>query len=264
MAQEASFRDVQVASGDIAIREIQLADLWQSLREGYEDFTAKPTFVHFLFLVYPASALLLTLLFRGEDMLPLAFPILAGTTLLGPIVCVGLFEISRRRELGDEIGMREAFGFIHTSAFAPVLALSLFMMVLYGAWLFMAQFIWDGLFGANTPATLAEFVNELTSTRRGAALIIYGNVVGFMFAFVVMMTSVVAFPFLIDRPATSWTAMSVSMRAVTHNLLPMAVWGLVVVGLLLAGAVVLLVGLAVVLPILGHATWHLYRKLIEH
>ena len=105
-------------------------------------------------------------------------------------------------------------------------------------------------------------MTQLVTTRRGAGLIFYGFLLGFIFAFTALAISVVAFPLLLDRPASAATAVAVSIRAVTSNLMVMLVWGLIVVVLLVAGAIVFLIGLAAVLPILGHATWHLYRKVV--
>lgn len=263
MAHETSFSDIQITSSDIGIRKIGVKDLWQSLKQGYDDFNARPSVGIFLILVYPLFALLLTLFLVGQDLHYLAFPMLAGFTLLGPVVSVGLCEMSRRRERGLDVGWRSAFDFVHSSSFAPIAALSIVMMLLYVAWLYMAQFIYVGLFGADPPASISDFVTQITSTRRGAALIVYGVGVGFIFAFTALAISVISFPLLLDKPATSITAVSTSIRAVTSNFVVMMVWGVLVVTLLAVGASLFLVGLAAVLPILGHATWHLYRKVVE-
>ena len=262
MAEGHTFRELQITTSEITIRKIGLKDLRESLKAGYDDFNAKPSFGVFLAIIYPLFALLLTLSLLGGNLLYLAFPVTAGFTLLGPVVSVGLYEMSRRRESGLDLSWRSAFDFVHTSAFAPIVALSFLMMLFYVAWLFMAQFMYFGLFGDDPPGSIAAFGNELISTRRGAALILYGNVVGLLFAFTALGISVVAFPLLLDRPATSFTAISASFRALTANPGVMCAWGLNVVVLLAAGAIVFLIGLAVVLPILGHATWHLYRKLV--
>ncbi len=263
MAQEKSFRDLQVTTSEIGIREIGVKDLWQALKEGLDDFNAKPSHVVFLIVIYPLFALLLTLFLVGENLLHLAFPMVAGFTLLGPVVSVGLFELSRRRERGLDVSWRSAFDFVHSSSFAPIAALSLAMLLLYVAWLFMAQFIYFGLFGAVPPESISDFATQVLTTRRGGALIAYGTLVGFIFAFVALAISVVAFPLLLDRQATAITAVTTSLKAVTTNTLMMVIWGAIVVVLLAAGAILFLIGLAVVLPILGHATWHLYRKLVE-
>ena len=265
MAQERSFRDVQVRSSEIGIRTIGLSDLWQSLKEGYDDFNATPTIGFFLtVLLYLLFALLLTLFLLGKNLLlHLAFPMVAGLTLIGPVVSVGLFELSRRRERGLDVRWRSAFDFIHSGSFAPILALSVVMTLLYVAWLFMAQFLYFGVFGEDPPVSASDFVTQLVTTRRGAGLIVYGVLLGFLFAVAALAISVVAFPLLLDRPASAATAVAISIRAVASNLMVMAVWGVIVVVLLAAGAIVFLIGLAAVLPILGHATWHLYRKVVE-
>jgi len=263
MAQEKTFRDGQVLSTDIGIRRIGAQDLWQSLKEGFDDFNAKPTHTVFLWIIYPLFALLLTLFLIGDNLLHLVFPMVSGFTLLGPVVLLCLFEMSRRRERGLEVTWSSAFEFIHTSSFAPVAALSVVMMLLYIAWLYMAELIYFGLFSATPPVSISDFATQVLTTRRGGALIFYGTAVGFIFAVAALAISVVAFPLLLDRKVSAVTAVKTSIKAVISNPLMMAVWGLIVVVLLAAGAVLLLIGLAVVLPILGHATWHLYRKLVE-
>lgn len=262
MAQEVLFRDVQVISSEIGIRKIGVNDLWQALKEGFDDFKAKPSHIPFLIVIYPLSALLLTLFLVGGNLLHLAFPIVAGFTLLGPIVSVGLFEMSRRRERGLDVAWSSVFDFIHSSSFAPIVALSVVMMLLYVAWLFMAQFIYSGLFGAVPLDSISDFATQVFTTRRGGALMFYGIGVGFIFAVATLAISVVGFPLALDKPVTAMTAASTSIKAVFSNSIMMAVWGLIVVVLLAAGSILFLIGLVFVLPILGHATWHLYRKLV--
>ncbi|MDA1073131.1 MAG: DUF2189 domain-containing protein [Proteobacteria bacterium] len=263
MAQEVLFSDLQISSNDIRIRKIGLNDLRQSLIEGYHDFNAKPSFGLFLIVMYSLFALLFTRIILGENLLYLAFPVVAGLTLIGPVVSVVLFEMSRRREQGLDLRWQSAFNFVHTSSFAPIVLLSIVMMLLYVAWVYMAQFLYFGVFGEVPPESMSVFLTDMLTTREGVGFALYGTALGFLFAFTALAISVVAFPLLLDKPASSFTAVSASVRAVTTNPLTMAVWALVVVALLAVGAALFLIGLAAILPILGHSTWHLYRRLVE-
>lgn len=263
MGQEGTFRDIQVKPNELVVRKIGLSDLWQALKEGFDDFKAKPTHIVFLCVIYPLFALLLTLFLIGDSLVYLAFPVVSGFTLIGPVVSVALFAMSRRRESGLDVTWSAAFDFVHTYSFAPIAALSIVMMLLYVAWLYIAELLYFGLFGSDLPVSVSDFATEVFTTRHGAALIFYGTLLGFIFALVSLAISVVAFPLLLDRPVSSFTAVITSIKAVAANPLTMAVWGIIVVVLLAAGSIPFLIGLSVVLPILGHATWHLYRKLVE-
>lgn len=258
------FEDIKIEPEQIRVREIGLQDLWQSLRKGYDDFSAKPvSAVALIALYYPLAALIFTLFGLNHELRYLLFPLVAGFTLFGPMAAVVFFGLSRSREHGEEMRWRTALRFIHSVSFASILALALVMTALYLFWLYMAEQIYFGIFGAATFESIGSFVGQLLTTKEGWQLIAYGNFVGFLFAFAAMALSVVAFPLALDKPVTSITAASVSIRAFTSNAYVMFAWGLIVVGLLALGAVFFLIGLAVVLPILGHATWHLYRRLIE-
>lgn len=258
-----AFEDICLGPDQFTVRKIRLDDLWQALRAGYDDFGAKPSSIPLLILFYGLFALVFTLFAFGEELRYLAFPIVAGFTFIGPLAAMVFFEISRRRERGQELRWRAAFRFIHTHSFAPILALSMLMMVLYVAWLSMAELIFFSTFGNTMPTSMGDFVNQLFTTRHGGALIFYGNFVGFLFAFAAMALSVIAFPLALDKPVTSITAVSVSVRAFTSNVYVLAVWGIIVVALLAIGAALFLIGLSITLPVLGHATWHLYRKIIS-
>ena len=116
--------------------------------------------------------------------------------------------------------------------------------------------------GPETPTSIAGFLRDVFTTSQGWALIVIGCSVGFLFALTVLATSVFAFPLLLDRKVTLLTAISTSVRAFRANLVPMLAWGFIVALSLLLGAIPLLLGLIVVVPVLGHATWHLYRKVL--
>jgi uncharacterized membrane protein len=247
--------------GEPAIRKITTADVWDSLARGIDDFRAMPTHVFFACIIYPVVGIVLARLLFGYEMLPLIYPMAAGFALLGPFVAIGLYELSRRRELGLDMSPIRAFDVLERPGIGAILRLGLVLAAIFIGWLYAANLIHTQLFGGEA-ASPSQFWNQLTTTTKGTQLIIVGNIVGFLFAVVVLAISVVSFPMLVDRDVSAATAVRTSVRATVENPIPVALWGLIVAIGLVLGAAPFLVGLAIVLPILGHATWHLYRKLV--
>ncbi|UDF29260.1 UNVERIFIED_ORG: DUF2189 domain-containing protein [Roseateles sp. XES5] len=245
-----------------AIRRIGLSDVWDALALGFEDFRAKPSHYVFLSLIYPVAGAVLVTWSSGANMLPLIFPLIAGFALLGPFFALGLYEISRRRERGMDASWRHALEVRHSPALPSILAVGAMLMALFVAWLVFAQTLYTSLFGAEPPQSLALFIAGIFSSENGLLLMLAGNAIGFCFALVVLATTVVAFPMLLDRDVGAVAAIETSLRATLINPLPIACWGLIVAALLIVGTIPIFVGLAVIMPILGHATWHLYRKLV--
>jgi len=172
--------------------------------------------------------------------------------------------VSRQRELGLDVSLRDAFGTRGLRSTDGIIALGLMLLAIYVAWIAVAQAIYIATFGDTPPLLVPDFLGRIFTTPAGWWLIILGNAVGFLFAAVVLTISVVSFPMLLDRDVGAVVAVSTSVRATLKNPLIIAAWGLIVaVLLLLLGSLPLFVGLAVVMPVLGHSTWHLYRKLVE-
>src|SRR5215212_9121208 len=245
------------------VRRIGPADLKDALRKGFADFWAMPSQVFFLGLIYPIAGVVLAGLAFGQNMLPLLYPLASGFALVGPLVSIGLYELSRRREQGLPTDWKYAFEVLQSPAIGSIAALGVVLLVLFMAWLFTAQALYQGLYGYRPVGSLPAFLYEALTTSRGWTLIILGNLIGFVFAVVVLAISVVSFPLLLDRDVGAAIAVQTSIRAVLMNPVTMALWGLIVAGLLALGFATLLVGLAIVMPVLGHATWHLYRRVVE-
>lgn len=244
------------------VRRIEVADLPEVLARGVQDFGAYRTDVIFLCLVYPIAGLVLAHLAFGYGMLPLIFPLAAGFALIGPVAAVGLYEMSRRREEGVEITWADAFGVVRSPAFGSILALGLILVGLFLLWLLAAQLIYGATLGPEPPASIGSFLMAVITTGAGWTMIVTGMGVGLLFATLVLAISIVTFPLLLDRNIGLAAAIRTSIRAVRINPIPAAAWGLIVAGSLALGSIPLFVGLIVVLPVLGHATWHLYRRMI--
>jgi uncharacterized membrane protein len=245
------------------VRRITTADLGDALRLGFEDFWAKPSHYVFLCLIYPIVGLILTRWSSGSNAIQLIYPLMSGFALVGPFAAIGLYEISRRRELGMNTSWRHALDVRHSPALPAIAVIGIMLLALFLLWLFTAQSIYTSLFGNQPPASIGGFVREVMTTTRGWTLILLGNAAGFVFAVIVLATTVVAFPLLLDRDVGAVSAIETSARAVMTNPLQMALWGLTVAVLLVIGSIPLFAGLAVVMPVLGHATWHLYRRVVE-
>src|SRR6266702_2365492 len=245
------------------IRTIGLADLKDALTRGFADFSAIPTHAVFLCLIYPIVGLVLARAILGYALLPLLFPLAAGFALVGPFAAIGFYELSRRREQGHDISWEDAFDVLHSPSRDAIAALGFLLLVIFVFWVSVAEAIYIETFGHESAASIPNFFREVFTTPAGWTLIIVGNGIGFLFALVVLIISVVSFPLLLDRDVGAVEAVLTSVRAVAANPAPMAVWGLIVAGLLVVGSLPLFVGLAVVVPVLGHSTWHLYRKVVE-
>ncbi len=245
------------------VRKIGVADLGDALARGLSDFKAMPTHLVFLCVMYPILTLVFARVYAGYEVLPLVFPLLAGYTLIGPLVATGMYELSRRREQGLDISRMHAFEVLASPSIRAIATLGVVLLVIYFAWLFAAQAIYVQHFGSAPPESITEFARQVFTTSSGRSLIIVGCGVGFVFAAVVFTLSVVSFPMLLDRDVGVMTAVQTSARAVLANPITMAIWGFIVAATLLIGSLPLFVGLAVALPVLGHATWHLYRKIVE-
>jgi uncharacterized membrane protein len=242
------------------VRRITAAELRDVLARGFADFAAYRTDVIFFSIIYPVVGLVLARLAAGYDMLPLIFPLASGFALIGPVAAVGLYEMSRRREQGVDITWADAFGVVRSPALGAIVALGVLLLAIFLLWLVAAYAIYEVTLGPQPPASIASFARDVFTTSAGWALIGVGVSVGFLFALLVLTISVVSFPLLLDRDVGLYTAVMTSIRAVLANPAPMAIWGLIVAGCLVIGSMPLLLGLAIVMPVLGHATWHLYRK----
>jgi uncharacterized membrane protein len=253
----------EVRTGPPVVRRIAVRDLGDVLARGLADFGACRTDVLFLCIVYPVAGLVLARLALGYDLLPLLFPLVSGFALLGPIAAVGLYEMSRRRERQERISWADAFGVLGAPTLGTIVALGAILVAAFATWVAVAQLIYVLTLGPEPPASFGGFARDVLTTPEGWTMTAVGLGVGFLFAAAIFSISVVSFPLLLDRRVGLGTAMGTSVRAVRTNPGPMAVWGLLVTALLVLGSLPALLGLIFAMPVLGHATWHLYRRVVQ-
>lgn len=246
-----------------AIRRIGVGDLKDALQKGWADFSAMPSHAIFLCVIYPVVGIALAQLSFGYAMLPFLFPLAAGFALIGPIAAIGLYELSRRREAGLSTEASRALDVLHSPSIGAIAALGILLMVIFITWLATAHAIYVAYFGYAMPASIQQFAHDVLTTPAGWGLIVVGNLTGFVFAVVVLIIGAVSFPLLLDRDVGAAVALLTSIRVVAENPRTMALWGAIVAALLLIGSLPFFIGLAVVMPVLGHATWHLYRKAVD-
>ena len=262
MTLSISSTPIDQPSQEAVVRRIGMADLSSSLRAGIDDFMAMPTHVIFLVIIYPILGLLIARVTMDGDLLPLAYPMTAGFALVGPFAALGMYELSRRRELGLVPTWRNAFDALTSSAWPAIAALACLELAIFAAWIATAEALYGALAGGLHPRTAFELLAFALTTPSGWALVILGNGFGFLFAALAFATSVVSLPLLLDRGGSAAFAVRTSLRVLQANPGPMAAWAFVVAAALLVGCLPLFIGLALVFPVLGHATWHLYRRVV--
>jgi uncharacterized membrane protein len=244
------------------VRRIEVNAIREALEKGVSDFWAMPSHAFFLGLVYPLCGMVLAYAPSYQNALQLLFPLVSGFALVGPFVAVGLYEMSRRRELGLEISWKYAFNVLRSPSIPSIAAVGALLLAIFAAWIAASQRLYTSLYGPTPPVAFVDFLQQVASTERGWLLIAVGCFIGFCFAAGTLAISVVSFPLLLDRDAGALIAVATSIQTVRKNPIPMALWGLIVAAALLIGTLPFFMGLTLVVPVLGHATWHLYRKVI--
>ncbi|WP_425043135.1 DUF2189 domain-containing protein [Primorskyibacter sp. S87] len=244
------------------VLDLNFGDVRAALFAGYEDFKACRADVIFIAVVYPIAGLVLMGLGLQMELLPLLAPLVAGFAILGPVAAVGLYEMSRRREQGKEVHWIDAFGVFRSPSSGAILILGLYLTGLFVTWMMCAQAIYAQTLGPEPPASAGAFMQDIFTTSSGWSMIVTGLVIGALFAVVALAISVVSFPLLLDKSVGVPVAVVTSVRVLRRNPVVILSWGCIVAGVLVLGALPMLLGLIIVVPILGHATWHLYRRAV--
>ncbi len=252
----------QTASRAYRVQSMSVNDVFDAVAKGWEDFKAKPSHYFFVATMLPIIGVFAWILVIQQRSWPLIFPLLAGLSLIGPSAALVFYALSRQREAGQTPSWVRAFSQIPTDSIISILTLTGVLVVIFGIWIHAAQTIYDSTLGPDIEPSLLVFLGQVFTTPEGLELLVKGNLAGFALALIVLMVSAVSFPMVLDRRAGPMAAMIASIRVFFRNPVTMLVWGAVIGISLAAGTALALVGLAVVLPVLGHASWHIYRKTI--
>jgi uncharacterized membrane protein len=244
------------------VRQIHTADLRWALAQGWRDLMHKRSDLAFAGLIYPLVCLVAAYVSFNQPLLPLFFPLVAGLSIAGPAVASGFYEIARREEEGLDARWPHFFDPLSGRSREPLVTLAAALGLLWLVWLAVAWAIYSATLGDAPPAGIGDFLTRLLTTREGWTLIVAGNLAGFVFALVTLIFSVVSFPMVVDQPVDAGVALRTSLAAFRRNQRVVLGWGLRVAVLLAVGTLLFGVGLAVVLPWLGYATWHLYTRLV--
>lgn len=246
---------------DPVVRRISVTDIVEAMGEGTRDFAALPIYGLALGGLYAAGGILIVLSVSAFGMVYLAYPLAAGFALIGPFVAIGLYEVSRRRATGQPISTGEIWRTVRRRTeigWMAFVTLFIFIMWMYQVRLLIALFL-----GLNVRfSTIREFLTVVLTTSEGLVFLAAGNAVGAVLSLILFSLTVVSFPLLLDRDVDFVTAMITSVRSVAASPVPMIGWAAVIVMLLTISSLPYFLGLLVTLPVLGHATWHLYRRIV--
>jgi uncharacterized membrane protein len=246
---------------DPVVRRITASDIAEALGEGLRDFQAKPLYGLAFGAFYAVGGIVILLSLTAFGMVYLAYPLAAGFALIGPFVAIGLYEVSRRREAGEPISITAIWSTVTSRGEIGWMAfVTLFIFVI---WMYQVRLLIALLIGLNASfSSLHEFISVVLTSNEGLVFLVIGNAVGAALSLVLFSLTVVSFPLLLEREVDFITAMITSVRSVVMSPLPMIGWAAVIVVLLIISALPYFLGLVVTLPVLGHATWHLYRRIV--
>jgi uncharacterized membrane protein len=253
----------EALTAPVDVRKIGPSDCFAALAEGLDDFVALPTHAAFLGFFYALGGIALATLSSLGNALHLVFPFAAGFALIGPFFAVGLYELSRRRESGLPASLRDAFSVLRSPALPSIIALGFYLFVIFAFWIGAAQLLYVQLYGSNPPVAAVPFLEDVLTSGRGWLLILLGGLVGLCFATLALCISVISLPLMLDRDVGLVPAVVASMRLARENPGAIALWGLIVAAGLVIGSLPFFLGLALVMPVLGHATWRLYRRAVQ-
>lgn len=247
---------------DPVVRRVTVPEIVESLAEGLRDFQNAPLYGLVFGAIYAAGGNIVVLSAFALGLGYLAYPLAAGFALVGPFIAVGLYEVSRRRETGEPLSWGAVLSAIWAQGRRELGWMAFVTLFIFVIWMYQVRLLIALMLGLRSFSSLHEFLTVVTTTPEGWVFLLVGHISGAVLSLVLYTLTVVSFPLLLDRDVDFVTAMITSVRAVVTSPGPMIGWAAVVVILMIVACLPAFLGLLVVLPVLGHATWHLYRRIV--
>ena len=243
------------------IAELDFSDLKVALGKGWSDFRKAPIYGIIFGAIFAALGVVLYLQFVVWQSDISIVPLAAGFPLIGPFVAVGMYEVSRLIEREESVNWMSVMQAIYAERKRQIPSIAFVVLFIFLIWVYMAHLVFALSFGLK-PLTNVMTSTDILLTKEGITMLLMGSVVGGFLSFVLFSITVVGIPLLVDREIDVVTAMITSFSLVLNNMVVMLAWGVIVALLLLVAMIPMFIGLIVVLPVLGHATWHLYKLAI--
>ena len=243
------------------IAELDFSDLKVALGKGWSDFRKAPIYGIIFGAIFAALGVVLYLQFVVWQSDISIVPLAAGFPLIGPFVAVGMYEVSRLIEREESVSWMSVMQAIYAERKRQIPSIAFVVLFIFLIWVYMAHLVFALSFGLK-PLTNVMTSTDILLTKEGITMLLMGSVVGGFLSFVLFSITVVGIPLLVDREIDVVTAMITSFSLVLNNMVVMMAWGVIVALLLLVAMIPMFIGLIVVLPVLGHATWHLYKLAI--
>lgn len=246
----------------LQINPLSMQDVRAAFADGWRDFRTYPAFGLFFGAIYAVGGIFIAVMLTYYHLPWMIIPVAIGFPLIGPFIAVGLYEISRRNQRGEGVGWTAILAEVFRQRERQLSWMAFVVLFIFWIWIYQIRLLMALFLGFRIPATLDAFANVVLTTPQGLLFLAIGTVVGAVLAMILFTATVISMPLLLDHDVDFVTAMLTSMRTVIENPAPMLAFGLVVAALAIAALIPLFLGLLVVLPLAGHATWHLYRRAI--
>jgi len=246
-----------------SVKKIEFTDVQASLKAGWKDFLQAPMFGLAFGGIFVVGGLLILAALTVYDMPWMIIPVAIGFPLIGPFVAVGLYEVSRRLIAGQPLVWREIFFLILGQRERQLGWMAFVVLFIFWIWIYQVRLLMALFLGFKSYGSIGDFATMVLTTPEGIGFLIVGTIVGAAVSFSLYAATVMAMPLLMAREIDFVSAIIISFKAVRENFFPMIGFALIVGVLTLLAMLPAFLGLLIVMPLLGHATWHLYRRVVE-